>query len=100
MNVVKLEDFKRMAIERFGADNRKWKFVCPMCNTVQSAEDLVKAGAPDDDDLNGYVGFSCIGRFDDKQGCNWTLGGLFRFHKLEIETEDGVRHPRFCLAVE
>jgi hypothetical protein len=31
-------------------------------------------------------------------GCNWTLGGLFQMHALEVVTEDGERHPRFEVA--
>ena len=31
----------------------------------------------------------------DGQPCNWTLGGLFTLHKLEVITEDGQKHPRF-----
>ena len=30
--------------------------------------------------------------------CNWTLGGLFALHKLEVVTPDGEKHPRFELA--
>jgi hypothetical protein len=81
-------------------------FKCPLCGTVQSAYDLIKAGAGKDfAEVEGYLGFSCVGRWTHKKapprkkgkqvGCNWTLGGLFRCHKLEVVTEDGVGHPRF-----
>lgn len=33
-------------------------------------------------------------------GCNWTLGGLFQRHQLEVVTDDGVRHPHFDLATK
>lgn len=78
---------------------------CPMCGTVQSAADLIAAGAGANfDDVEKYLGFSCVGRFTgagaprkepDGQPCNWTLGGLFTLHKLEVLTPDGERHPRF-----
>lgn len=79
---------------------------CPMCGTVQSARDLINAGAGKDfDEVEQYLGFSCVGRWtgagspsgepDGKKPCNWTLGGLFSTHKLEVETPDGVKHPRF-----
>lgn len=81
---------------------------CPMCKTVQSAADLIVAGAgPDFDSVEKYLGFSCVGRFTgagqprkdpDGRPCNWTLGGLFRVHQLEVVTPDGERHPRFELA--
>lgn len=62
----------------------------------QSATDLIEAGAGANfDSVQGFLGFSCIGRFDTSKGCNWTLGGLFKLHELEIVTEDGERYPRF-----
>lgn len=97
MKILKLEEFKKLAAERFGSETHKWKFVCPRCKTAQSAEDLVAAGVSKDD-VEKYVGFSCIGRFDETKGCNWTLGGLFQLHDLEIETEDGKLHKHFDLA--
>lgn len=79
--------------------------ICPRCQTVQSAVDLIEAGAGADfDAVEKYLGFSCVGRFTgagsppkvpDGAACNWTLGGLFQLHKLEVLTEDGKRHPRF-----
>ncbi len=76
---------------------KDWKFVCPRCKTVQSAADLLEAGASKDL-ASSYMGFSCIGRVDKKLGCDWTLGGLFRIHTLEIVTEDEHKHPLFELA--
>jgi hypothetical protein len=89
--------------------------VCPICGTVQSLASLIAAGVPEDKAEN-YVGFSCEGRFTnagpwpsskDKtakakarrkvRGCNWTLGGLFKVHELEI-MQDGVAHPMFEIA--
>lgn len=81
-------------------------FVCPICGSIQSAYDLIKAGAGKDyDEVEKYVAFSCVGRFTHKlpapkpfgtrYGCDWTLGGLFQFHDLEVITPDGKAHPRF-----
>lgn len=97
MKKLKLEEFWNLASQRFGPDPRVWKFVCPRCKTAQSAEDLVNAGVSKDD-VEKYIGFSCIGRFDEAKGCNWTLGGLFQLHELEIETGDGEFHKSFDLA--
>lgn len=63
------------------------------------------------------IGFACEGRLTDagpypaasdksrkaqarrnKRGCDWTLGGLFKLHELEVETPDGEVHPRFQVA--
>lgn len=73
------------------------KFVCPSCGTEQSMNDLIEAGV-DPDKATNYVAFSCIGRFDESKGCNWTLGGLFQIHEVEVETPDGVIVPQFRLA--
>lgn len=83
-------------------------FVCPRCKTVQSARDLMKTGAGNSmDEVEKYVAYSCFGRFTgaksprkkpDGNPCDWTLGGLFSLHELEVVTEDGKRHPRFELA--
>ena len=71
---------------------------------------LIEAGAGEtEDDVEPFVGFSCVGRWTGKgsalgtdaprgEGCNWTLGGLFQLHKLVVITPDGERHPRFTPA--
>lgn len=84
--------------------------VCPMCSTVQTARDLIHAGAGANfEEVEKYLGFSCVGRWTDAgtprnqpdgKPCNWTLGGLFQTHKLEVVTEDGKRHPRFEVATK
>lgn len=83
-------------------------FKCPMCKTIQCAADLIAAGAGADlDDVEGYLGFSCVGRFSgagasrkkpDGKPCDWTLGGLFQLHETEVELPDGSVYPRFALA--
>lgn len=82
-------------------------FICPVCGTVQSAADLIKAGAGKDfDAVEKYLGFSCVGRwagpFHEKsvpgQGCDWTLGGLFRIHRLEVINDYGKPCPMFEIA--
>ncbi|MCK2122154.1 VVA0879 family protein [Pseudomonas sp. PNPG3] len=86
--------------------------ICPACGTLQNAHDLIKAGAGECmDDLEGRFGFSCVGRWTGKgsateeviaakQGCNWTLGGLFQIHTLTIIDPDGGEHPFFELATK
>lgn len=51
-------EFKTIGVERFGPDPMKFKFICPSCGHVASAEDYKAAGAP-----ATAVGFSCIGRW-------------------------------------
>lgn len=107
---------KEMTIEQFQAAIKAQgvsrvehvAFICPMCKTIQSANDLITAGAGNNmDEVEKFVAFSCIGRWTsapaprntpDGKPCNWTLGGLFKLHDLEVVTEDGKHHPRFALA--
>ncbi|SEO65218.1 VVA0879 family protein [Nitrosovibrio sp. Nv6] len=82
---------------------------CPICKTIQSASDLIAAGAGKNfDEVEKYLGFYCIGRFTRAgghkkgvppgRGCDWTLGGFLQAHELEVVTPDGVHNPRFALA--
>lgn len=69
-------------------------FRCVSCGTVQSAQCLIGAGAGKDlEEVERFLGFSCVGRFDANRGCDWTLGGLFTIHVLEVEGR-----PCFALA--
>jgi hypothetical protein len=75
---------------------------------MQTGNDLIRAGAGKTfEDVEKYLGFSCVGRFTgaksprkepDGKPCNWTLGGLFSLHTLEVVTPDGEHHPRFEVA--
>lgn len=104
MKTMTLEEFHD-ALKSQGVDHLHFALKCPMCGTIQSAADLIKAGAGKDfDEVERYLGFSCVGRFtgagsprksNDGQPCNWTLGGLFSTHKLEVVTPDGKHHPQF-----
>ena len=85
--------------------------ICPICKTVQSMASLVKAGASQDE-AERMIGFSCEGRLTNAgpmpgnpsakrkaiRGCDWSLGGLFKLHVLEVEDEEGGKHPRFEVA--
>lgn len=84
------------AVKRFGKDPKQWKFVCPSCNTVQTINDFLEAGI-DHNDIEPYIAFSCIGRFTDTKGCNWTLGGLLKIHKVEVIMKD-LNRPTFAFA--
>ena len=107
---------KRMTVEEFhaalkaqGVPNQEhFAFVCPMCETIQSARSLIRANAGKTfEDVEKLLAYSCVGRFTgaasprkepDGKPCNWTLGGLLRVHKFEVTTPDGKHHPRFELA--
>ena len=100
MKTMTLEEYeteiKAQGAERF----EDVTFRCPACKTLQNAQDLIDAGAGKNiDEVEGYLAFSCVGRWTEDKGCDWTLGGFLRIHKLEVITPDGERHPRFELAV-
>ncbi|ANN78938.1 VVA0879 family protein [Bordetella flabilis] len=108
MNTMTLDEF-HAACKAQAKSAEVIVFKCPMCATLQTARELIAADAgPDFDAVERYLGFSCIGRFTGAAGprrqpdglpCDWTLGGLFRTHRLEVITPDGLHHPRFELAM-
>lgn len=95
MEVFTLEEFWS-AIRSQNVPREDVTFQCPICGELQSANDLIKAGAGETmEDVEGFLGFSCIGRFDSSKGCDWTLAGLFKLHNLVVVDPDGDKHPRF-----
>ena len=107
MRQITLEQFHAEIKAQNAASKEDITFVCPMCGTHQSARDLIDAGAGATfDEVEKYLAFSCVGRFTnagaprrqpDGRPCNWTLGGLFQTHSLEV-LHEGKAHPRFELA--
>lgn len=108
MRTITLEEFHAELKAQGVKSHEDVAFVCPMCGTVQSGKDFIAEGAGKNfDEVEKYVGFSCIGRFTgagsprkrpDGSSCNWTLGGLFKLHTLEVVTPDEKHHARFELA--
>lgn len=106
---------KRMTLEEFQAacmaqapSSELTTVKCPMCGTLQNGLDFIAAGAGKDwGPVARYVGFDCVGRFmgagsprkePDGKPCNWSLGGLFKTHRMVVVTPDGVEHAHFELA--
>jgi hypothetical protein len=113
---VTIPEFHRRLLSQGVSTREHFALVCPVCGTVQSIASLRRAGAPEDR-IEGALGFSCEGRFsnvgtwpsakdcsakaDERRGvrgCDWTLGGLFQLHELEVIADDGTVHPRFRVA--
>ena len=105
METVTVQQFYEM-IRSQGKPIEEVTFQCPMCGTLQSAQDLIAAGAGENfDKVEMYLGFSCLGRWTHHKtpgetkgqgiGCNWTLGGLFRLHTFEVVDTSGKVHPHF-----
>lgn len=94
---------------RFGENTRKWRFVCPICKHVQSMESVLAMREDmTPSEAEGYVYFSCEGRFapgsgkafgktvpDPKIGCDYTLGGLFKIARVEVVTPEARILPVF-----
>ena len=109
MKKITHKEWLAEAEAKFGKDPKGWKFICPVCKTVQSIQDFLDLGV-DKETIQGQIGFSCIGRQKNSgpwkkkdkpgKGCDWTLGGLFQFHTLEIQTDDGKSHPQFEFAAQ
>ena len=98
MKYMTSEEFQSECSKRFGDDPLQWQFVCPQCKTVQTGQQLIDTGKVSREDVGGFMAFSCIGRFDESQGCNWTLGGLFQIHELEVVIDGDTHRPCFELA--
>lgn len=108
MRTISLEEFHN-ELRAQGVPKIHLAFVCPVCNTMQSAHDLIQAKAGKNfDEVQTYLGFSCVGRFTNagpyipseppaSPGCDLTLGGLLRVHKLEV-MDEGQPLPRFEIA--
>lgn len=77
--------------EKFGDDSKSWSFKCPSCGNNQTIQMFIdnKIESPE---KNVY--YNCIGRYVTGIGCDWTLGGLFKIHKLSV-LKDGNVFPVF-----
>jgi len=109
--ITKTVEEMHAAFKAQGVPKEHLAFICPMCGTVQSCQSLIKAGAGTTvEAVEHYIGFSCVGRWtkagepprkpieNNTKGCNWTLGGLFKLHRLEVLLPNGDRQPSFEVA--
>ena len=95
MITLTLDEWRAKGKEIFGSDNpRDWKFKCVSCGHVQCYDDF--KGLVDEPENVFY--FSCIGRWKKGVGCDWTLGGLLRFHGIEVTSQEGENIPVFNFA--
>ncbi|MGL0941545.1 VVA0879 family protein [Vibrio vulnificus] len=97
IHTLTIEEFQARIKAQGHKDTIDVTFQCPKCKTLQSLRQLMEAtGLTREEANNRYLGFSCIGRFNNKEiGCDWTLGGLFQIHELEVVDQEGKRHPHF-----
>jgi len=116
MKTITLNEF-HAALSAQGVPREHVALKCPVCGTVQTLGEYrsaVAAASPEhlksyfgkafiDPDL--HFGFDCIGRVTGAgpklkgeppgRGCNWTLGGFFHAHVLEVTMPDGTATPIF-----
>ena len=60
LKTVTYDEFQRM-MKSQGVQKSEVTFQCPNCKTLQSANDLIKAGAGKTfEEIEGFLGFSCI----------------------------------------
>jgi|SaaInlStandDraft_4_1057021.scaffolds.fasta_scaffold01991_13 hypothetical protein len=86
MKEYTLDQWRAKAIELFGEDIKQWKFKCPCCEESQTLGEFIDAGIKNPQDKFFY---SCIGRWAEGRGCDWTLGGLIQVHKTLVTPPDG-----------
>lgn len=105
MLTVTIKEFHALCKEQAGS-TLDTVVICPACKTLQCGHDFIAAGV-ERERVARVLGFNCVGRYTgaqsarkvpDGQPCNWTLGGLFQIHTMEVIDEEGVKHPHFELA--
>lgn len=99
--VVKIKDWHKELIARFGKNHKDWKFICPACGHIQSISDFMEI----DIDPN-YAYSNCIGRHTGrndktgKEGCNYTINGLISLNKTTVINENYIPVKVFEMARE
>lgn len=90
------EEWLARGRQLFGKDMKLWRFVCPSCGHIQTANDFLEAGVKGEE-IGKYLGFSCIGRFDGHSHvemcsgegpCNYTSGGLFNLAPVRVKIDN------------
>jgi len=102
------QEWLKEAVEKFGKDPNKWRFVCPSCGHVQTRQDFLDTGLPAKQ-VDNILAYSCIGRWrqgpgrdvkhlgekDTGDGCNYAGGGLFNLNPVGVKLEAGDARATF-----
>lgn len=90
----------------YGRNMAAWMFRCIQCGHVQSIDGTRKAmelrGKKHEvpERLGNMIYFSCEGRWNDRVGCDWTLGGLFSGGVTSVVKPDGSEVNTFEFAAD
>lgn len=86
MEIINYEDWIKKAKELYGEDPDNWKFKCPICGHIQSIKSVLEHGPSlERQKVQDWIHYNCEGRINEGYGCDWTLGGFFHVHKVEVE---------------
>jgi len=87
--VISKNEFLMLGEQLYGGGQRHWKFRCPSCSEVQTFQDFIDGGVSSEVAMNRFY-FSCIGRLIPGRGCDWSLGGLFAIHTVEVVSDGEI----------
>ena len=91
---IDIKDWFDKGKQLYGDDRDNWVFKCPICGNRQSVNSvLIKNPKLKAEDVRDWIYFNCEGRYTKRVGCDWTLGGLFQIHRVEVMV-DGKRRNR------
>jgi hypothetical protein len=98
--VIKLtvEEWQAEGIKRFGSDNHKWKFACPICGNVAAVEDF--RPFKDRGATANSATCECIGRYTGVDGfrqkgngpCDYAGYGLFQASPVRVDSGGCITH--------
>lgn len=96
MLYVKRKDWMKIAKDAYG-DKKSWQFKCVSCGHIQSIGSVLDNN-PSLKDVLDWIYQNCEGRYTKGHGCDWSLGGLFTMHLIEVVDDDGSRFATFEFA--
>ena len=97
--IIKHSEWLDKGTEKFGKNKDDWIFECPSCKHKQSVNSVIEHNPElKKEDVRKWIYFNCEGRTNEENGCDWTLGGLFQIHTLEILWEDNSKSKVFNFA--
>jgi len=95
MLLIKEADWRNVALQHY-KDVKGIEFECPSCKHKQSINSIMKNNSKlTEQEVRDFIAVNCEGRSTKGKGCDWTLGGLFQIHDVEVLKEDGSKYGVF-----